>query len=96
MAQATNYVYDYVLTLRVKAGKTYTSADILAMMPSGTNPTTVHLMSAECVISVSTGTAQSDGVTFKRGDLARLAAGRSWTFFSDAELALAELVNLAV
>ena len=90
MAQASNFVFDFVLTLKVPAGKTYTSAAILALAPAGTTPTMVHLLSDTAVIGIAGG----DAVTWTKGDYIYLATGRSWTFTSDADIALAQLVNL--
>lgn len=90
MAQASNFVFDFVLTLKVPAGRTYTTADILALAPVGTTPTSVHLLSETATIGISGG----DAVNWVRGDNIYLVSGRSWTFTSSAEVALAQLVNL--
>lgn len=90
MAQASNFVFDFVLTLRVDAGKTYTTADILALAPVGTSPTMVHLLSTTATIGIAGG----DAVTWSKGDYIYLVTGRSWTFTSNAEVALSQLVNL--
>ena len=93
---ANNYAYDFVLTLTIEAGKSYTSTEILAMKPTGTNPTTIHLMSDTAQIGISTATSASNMVTWKRGDFAAIISGRTWTFGADSnvDIALAELVTL--
>lgn len=90
MAQASNFVFDFVLTLKVPVGKTYTSAEIIALAPVGTTPTMVHLLSDTAVIGIAGG----DAVTWVRGDYIYLTSGRSWTFTTGADVALAQLVNL--
>lgn len=92
MSQPTNYIYDIVLTMHATVGKTYTSAEILAMAPVGTAPKVMILLSDTAAIGVGGG----DAVTWGRGDTAYLVTGRSWTFTTGAEMALAQLVNLAI
>lgn len=92
MSQPTQYIYDVVLTMKVTVGKTYTSAEIIALAPAGTTPKVIILLSNTAMIGVGGG----DAVTWARGDSAYLVTGRSWTFTTSAELALAQLVNLLV
>lgn len=92
MAQPAQFAFDIVLTLHVQAGKTYNSADILALAPAGTTPKVVILQSDEAMIGVNSG----DAITWHRGDYAYIVSGRLWTFTTHADLALAQLVNLTV
>ena len=87
MAQPTNYVPDILLTKKINAGATYTSASILAEAPTAK---LIILLSHSARIGVGGG----DLVEWTRGDTAYLTAGRNWTFAEDAEVALATIINV--
>ena len=89
MAQPTNYAYDYIAGIHVKSGTSYTTDSILAIYPTAK---IAELRTDNTMLSINA----TDAVKFNKGDIAYITPGRTWTFATDCEIALASLVNLVV
>lgn len=89
MAQPTNYVFNYIGGMSIKAGTILKSDDLLAI---NANIKVVQLRSK----SVKVGINNTDAVTFEMGDYAYVEAGKIWHFLENAEVAYGQIINAVV
>ena len=89
MGQPTNYIYNRLGGMSIKAGTVMTTAQILTKYPTAK---VAILQSQTAKISINA----TDAITFHLGDDEIIVAGKTWAFQTDCEISIAEVVDLAV
>ncbi len=89
MAQPTNYIYNRLGGMLIKAGEVVTTAQIIAKFPTAK---AAILQSQTAKISINA----TDAITFHLGDVEYVNSGKTWSFQTDCEISIAEIVDLVV
>lgn len=84
---SSNYQIRYKLTKIIKAGTRMSSDDILALVPDAQ---VIQVRNASTRIGVNGG----DTVAYHYGDIGIVAAGDTWIFTENTEVAIGVVVNL--